>query len=35
MNIGQRQEARKALEDIQNKHRDVVRIEKSILVIRN
>ncbi|KAI8928566.1 t-SNARE [Entophlyctis helioformis] len=34
MNTGQRQEARKALEDIQNKHKDVMRIEKSILELQ-
>lgn len=34
MNTGQRNEARKALEDIQNRHRDVVRIEKSILELQ-
>lgn len=32
VNTGQRNEARKALEEIQNRHRDVQRIEKSILV---
>ena len=34
INTGQRQEARKALEDIQNRHKDVVRIEKSILELQ-
>ncbi|KAH9270949.1 hypothetical protein BASA83_006905 [Batrachochytrium salamandrivorans] len=34
VNTGQRQEARKALEDIQSKHKDVVKIEKSILELQ-
>ncbi|KAI8915552.1 t-SNARE [Gorgonomyces haynaldii] len=34
MNTGQRNEAKKALEDIQNRHRDVLRIEKSILELQ-
>jgi t-SNARE complex subunit (syntaxin) len=34
VNTGQRNEARKALEDIQNRHRDVQRIEKSILELQ-
>ncbi|KAL2915198.1 hypothetical protein HK105_205305 [Polyrhizophydium stewartii] len=34
VNTGQRQEARRALEDIQNRHKDVVRIEKSILELQ-
>ncbi len=32
MHAGQRNEAKRALQDIQNKHRDVQRIEKSIIV---
>ncbi len=34
VNTGQRNEARKALEEIQSRHRDVVRIEKSILELQ-
>lgn len=32
MHAGQRNEAKKALQDIQQKHLDVQRIEKSIIV---
>lgn len=32
MHAGQRNEAKRALQDIQMKHRDIVRIEKSIIV---
>ncbi|KAJ3311268.1 Plasma membrane t-SNARE, secretory vesicle fusion [Boothiomyces sp. JEL0838] len=34
VNTGQRQEAKRALEDIQNKHKEVVKIEKSILELQ-
>jgi syntaxin 1A/syntaxin 1B/2/3 len=34
VNSRQRQEATKALEDIQNKHKDIVKIEKSILELQ-
>lgn len=34
VNTGQRMEARKALEDIQSKHREVIKIEKSILELQ-
>jgi t-SNARE complex subunit (syntaxin) len=32
MHSGQRNEAKRALQDIENKHKDVLRIEKSIIV---
>ena len=32
MHSGQRNEAKRALQDIQSKHQDVLRIEKSIIV---
>jgi t-SNARE complex subunit (syntaxin) len=31
MHAGQRNEAKRALEDIQNKHKDIIKIEKSII----